>query len=82
MDSKTDHMAVTEEANFDEAISIDLRTERNTQAYKDKMSIDIENINTLEKKNKVNTIKWRPIYEVIDEAFFKGYTIFSDNFIK
>ena len=34
MDSKTDHLAVTEEANIDEDIPIDLRKERSTQAYK------------------------------------------------
>ena len=36
------------------------------------MSIGNENINTSEKRNKVNTIKWRPIYEDIDEAYFIG----------
>ena len=30
----------------------------------------IDKINTFENINKVNTIKWRPIYEVIDEAYF------------
>ena len=30
----------------------------------------------------MNTIKWRPIYEVIDEAYFIGSNIFSGNFIK
>ena len=33
------------------------------------MDIDIDNINTYEIRNKVNVIKWRPIYEVIDEAY-------------
>ena len=42
MDSKTDHLAVTEEEYVDEAIPIDLKKERNTQAYKDTMSMDIE----------------------------------------
>ena len=50
MDSKTDHLVVTEEANVDEAIQIDLKKEQNTQAYKDTMDIDIENISTFEKK--------------------------------
>ena len=36
------------------------------------MSMDIDNINTFENRNKVNTTKWRPIYEVIDEAYFIG----------
>ena len=30
------------------------------------MSQDIKNIDTYETKTKVNTTKWRPIYEVID----------------
>ena len=36
------------------------------------MDIDIDKINTYKLRNKVNTIKWRPIYEVIDEAYFMG----------
>ena len=82
MDSKTDNLAVTEEANVDEAIPIDIKKEQNTQAYKDIMDNDIENISTFEKRNKVNTIKWRPIYEVIDEAYFIGSKIFSDDFMQ
>ena len=82
MDSKTDYLVVTEEANFDEAISIDLKKERNTQVYKDTLDIDIENIRIFEKKNKVNTIKWRPIYEVIGEAYFIGSKLFSDDFMQ
>ena len=31
MDSKTDHLVITEEANVDEAIPIDLKKERNKQ---------------------------------------------------
>ena len=46
MDSKNDHLAVTEEVNVDEAIPIDIRKERITQAYKETMSVDIENIST------------------------------------
>ena len=34
------------------------------------MDIDIDNIKTYELRDKVNTIKWRPIYEVIDESYF------------
>ena len=40
------------------------------------MDIDIDKIDTYEIINKVNTIKWRPIYEVIEEAYFKE----SENF--
>ena len=46
------------------------------------MIINIGNINMFEKRNEVNTIKWRPIYEVINEAYFIGYKISSDNFMK
>ena len=34
------------------------------------MDIDINKIDTYEKKT-VNAIKWRPIYEVIEEAYLK-----------
>ena len=30
----------------------------------------------------MNTIKWGPIFEVMDEAYFKGSKIFSDDFMK
>ena len=30
----------------------------------------------------MNTKKWRPVYEVIDEAYINGSKIFSDDFIK
>ena len=46
------------------------------------MDIDIDNISTFEKRNKVNKIKWRPIYEVIYEAHFIDYKIFSDSFMQ
>ena len=71
IDSKTDNFAVTDEADVDEAILIYLKKERKTQAYQKTMNIDIDKINTFEKRNKVNTNQWRPIYEVIEEAYFK-----------
>ena len=40
------------------------------------MNIDIENINTIEKRNKVYTKKWRSIYEVIESEFLKETDIF------
>ena len=46
------------------------------------MRKDIKNIDTYETRTKVNTTKWRPIYEVIDEACIKGSKMFSDDFIK
>ena len=80
MDSKPDHLVVTEEANVDEAIPIYLRKERITQAYKYTMIMGIDKINTFENRNKVNKIYWRPIYEDIDEAYFIGSKTLSDNF--
>ena len=69
MDSKTDNLAVTEEVDVDEAIPNYMWKERNTHTYKYTMDIDIDQINTYELRNKENTIKWRPIYEFIYEAF-------------
>ena len=46
------------------------------------MSQDINNIDTYETITKVYTKKWRPIYEVIDEAYIKDSKFFSDDFIK
>ena len=56
---------------MDEDVPMHLKKEQNTQAYKETMDIDIDKIDTYEIRNKVNTIKWRPIYEVIEEAYFK-----------
>ena len=64
IDSKTDNLAVTEEAYVDEFIPIYLLKELRTQAYKQTMDIEIDKIDTYEIRNKLNTIKWRPIYEV------------------
>ena len=82
MDSRTENLAVTEEANVDEAITINIGKERSTEAYKGTMSIDIEDIDTFETITKVNTTKWSPIYEVINKAYFIGSKNFSDDFIK
>ena len=41
------------------------------------MNIDIENINTFEKRNKVYTTQWRKIYEVIQPEFFEKSDIFQ-----
>ena len=35
-----------------------------------------------ETRKKVNTTKWRPIYEFIDEAYINHSKIVSDDFIK
>ena len=57
--------AVTAEANASNDMDIDLKEERKKQEYKETMSIDIENINKCEKRNKVYTNQWKTIYEVI-----------------
>ena len=35
------------------------------------MRQDIKKMDTYETRTKVNTTKWRPIYEVIDEAYIE-----------
>ena len=37
------------------------------------MNIYIENINTIENRNKMYTTQWRAIYKVIKPYFFKKY---------
>ena len=53
---------MAEEANIDEAITaesnemeINLKDKQDTKVYEEKMDIDIENINTIYKRNKVYT---------------------------
>ena len=46
------------------------------------MTKDIENIDTYETRKKGNTSKWRPIYEVIDEAYINDSKMFPGDFIK
>ena len=43
---------------------------------------DINNIDTYENRTKVNTTKWRPIYEVIDETYIEESNIFPEDFIR
>ena len=63
--------------NFDEAIPIQIRKERTTEAYKENMNEDIETIDKNENsKQIVQKTKWRTIYEVI-----KNSNIFPDVFI-
>ena len=68
IDSIPDHLSASEYESVDKAVPIDLRKERKKKAYKETMSQDINNIDTYETRTKVNTTKWRPIYEVIYEA--------------
>ena len=37
------------------------------------MNIDIEKINTFEKRYKVNTKEWTKIYEFIEKSYFEEY---------
>ena len=82
MDSRPDNLAVLEDASVEEAVPIDIRKERITEAYKETTIKDIENIDTYETRTKVNTTKCRPIYEVIDEDYIGDSKIFPDDFIK
>ena len=43
---------------------------------------DIKTVDTYENRTKVNITQWRPIYDVIDEAYIKESNIFPDDFIK
>ena len=52
MDSRPDNLVVSEDASVAEAIPIYLRKERITEAYKDTMSKDIDNIDTYETRKK------------------------------
>ena len=82
MDSIPDHLSDSEDEGVDEAVPIHIRTERKTKSYKETMSQDIENIDTYETRTKVNITQWRPIYEVIDEAYIKESNILPDDFIR
>ena len=52
MYSRPEYLVVSEDVSVDEAIPIDLRKERSTEAYKDTMSKDIDNIDTYETRKK------------------------------
>ena len=45
------------------------------------MNIALENINTLEKRNKLYTTQWRTIYEVIEQQCFNESDNFIDDFL-
>ena len=46
------------------------------------MGKDNKNIDTYETRTKVNTTKWSPIYEVIDEGFIKESKLFPDDLLE
>ena len=78
--SNTDDAALSELENEDKAITavdkasnetaIDIKEEQKTESYKETMNIDIENINTIKKRNNLYTKLWRTIYEVIQQYIF------------
>ena len=69
--------------NFDEAIPIQIRKEKKTEAYKDNMNEDIETIEKNENSKQIfQKNKWGTIYEVIDKYYIENLDIFPDAFIK
>ena len=81
-DSRPENLAVSENESVDEAVPIDIRKERNTKAYRQTMIQDINRIDTYETRTKVNTTKWRPIYEVIDKAYIEESKMSPEDFIR
>ena len=80
MDEKLGKNDFSEDDNFDEAIPIQIRKERTTEVYKEKMNEYIETIDKNgDSKKIVQKTKWRPIYEVIDEDYIKNSHIFPDD---
>ena len=77
MDDKLGKNAFLDDDNFDEEIPIQIRKERTTESYKEKMNKDIETIDKNDNsKQIVQKTKWRPIYEVIDEDYIKNLIYF------
>ena len=85
-------MAVTEEANVDEATTAEakasketgiyLEEERNKQSYKETMNIVIENISTFGKRNKACKTQLSTTYEAIEPDLLNKYDTFPDDFLK
>ena len=82
MDVKHGKKAYSEYANADEAIPIQVRKERTTEAYKETMNQDIWTIEKYEDRKFIQKTKWTSIYEVIDEDYIKDSNIFPDDFIR
>ena len=58
--------------NFDEAIPIQIRKERTTEAYKENTKEDTETIDKNENSKQIfQKTKWRTIYEVIDKDYIE-----------
>ena len=58
----------------------DLKDEQNAKSYKDKIKIDIENINTIENRKKAYKEEFN--LQSYTTIFLKGTDIFPDDFIK
>ena len=82
IDVKHGKKAYSEDANVDEAIPIQIMKERTTEAYKETMNQYIETIDKYENIRIDNKTQWRPIYEVIYEAYIKDSNILPDDFIR
>ena len=82
MELITDPLSEKEKEGVDEAIPIHIRKERKSKAYKETMSQDIKPLTLMRIGKKLNITQWRPIYEVIDEAYIKESNIFPDDFIR
>ena len=80
MNDKLGKNAFLDDDNLDEAIPIQIRKERTTESYKEKINEDIETIDKNENsKQTVQRTKWRPIFEVIDEYYIKSFNIFPSS---
>ena len=82
MNLTPDHLTDSKNEGVDEAIPIHIRKERTKKAYKVTMIQDIETIDSYENRTKFNITHWRPIYEVIYEAYIKESNILPDDFIR
>ena len=82
IDSETDNLAVTDKEDVDESIPIYLKKEKKHKYTRKKRTLILISSTHLKKRNKVNTIKWRPIYEVIEEAYLKKSEEFPEDFMK
>ena len=70
------------DVNFDEAIPMQIRKERTTEAYKDNMDQDIKFVEKNENSKQIfQKTKLRTIYEVIDIDYIQNSNIFPTAFI-
>ena len=83
---------MAEEANFDEAVTaeakasndmeIDLKEERKTQAYQEKMNIDIEKLSHMKRETNYIQLNGGKYTKLQNQSFFKKSDTFPDYFIK